>query len=110
MVMVTTKLLPFLFVLLIIFAITGICIHYRFLSLLKEKLPEKWKALGCPTLIINNSIKNNIAILKFLKDKEYLKINNPELIRVAQLLWNISRIYIVLFITTALLFIINLKN
>lgn len=107
MVFITRKGLVVIFALLIIFAVVGIYLHYKLIYLLREKHNEKWKALGCPMLLINNSIKNNIAILSFLKNKEYLKLNDLQLIRISNILWNFSWIYLVFFVITISLFVIH---
>jgi len=94
------------FVLVILFGILGIYLHCRFVSLLRDKYPEKWKALGSPALLTNNSIKNNIAIMSFLKNKEYLSIGDQELNRISKLLWNFGCIYVLFFIITIVLFLL----
>ncbi len=60
---------PFMF----LFAVGGVFLHHRLLLSLKEKHTEKWKALGSPTLFLNNSPKNCFAVLMFLKNREYLE-------------------------------------
>ena len=108
MVMVAIKSLFFIFViLLIVFAAIGIYLHWSFVSLLREKYPDKWNELGRPTLIINNSIKNDVAVLSFLKNKGYLSLNDKQLNKIAMLLWNFGYIYIVIFTITIFLFIIR---
>ena len=57
-------------------AVIGIYLHYSFISLLKEAHHEKWKDLGSPALVANNTVGNNIAVLNFLRKKEYLEIND----------------------------------
>ena len=108
MVMVTTKVFPYVFITLILAAIVGIVLSYKFIILLKENHFEKWKELGSPALFSNNSIKNNIAVFKFLKNKEYLKFDNPQLIKTAQILWYYNIFYIIFFGGIAVLFIFNL--
>ncbi len=98
---VTMQLLFFIFlILLVLLAIPSIYLHYRFLSILKERYSEKWNELGRPTLIKNNSIKNNIAVLKFLKNRDYLTMGDKQLTNIAILLWTFAYIYIVVFVIT----------
>ena len=46
---------------------------------LKISHPEKYSELGEPHLIWNNSIRNNFRFLGFLRDKDYLRLNDPDL-------------------------------
>lgn len=108
--MVAIKLLPFAFVVLFLAGIVGIVLHYKFLVLLKEEHFEKWKELGSPTLLKNNSIKTNLAIFSFLKNKKYLEMNDPKLIKISMFLWNYSVIYLIFFIVALFIFAIGLKN
>jgi len=86
--MITIKIFPTIFVIVAISGIIGIILNYKFISLLKKKHFEKWKELGSLSLGTNNSIKNNIAVLSFLKNKEYIIINDSELTKSAKILWN----------------------
>jgi hypothetical protein len=45
---------------------------FRVLKDLQEQFPEKWRELGRPRLVMNNSIANNLALYRFLWRKEYL--------------------------------------
>lgn len=108
--MVTIKIFPITFGIIVVAAIVGMILNYKFLSLLKERHFEKWKELGSPSLGTNNSIKNNAAILAFLKNKEYIKIGDAELTKAAQILWNYGIFYLFLFTIAIILFIINLKK
>ena len=102
--MVTIKIFPIIFGILVFTAIFGIVLNYKFLSLLKERHFEKWKELGSPSLGMNNSIKNNVVILAFLKNKEYIKINDSELTKSAKILWNYSIFYLIFFVVVIILF------
>jgi hypothetical protein len=106
--MVITKLLPYIFIIFNLSAIIGIVLHHRFLALLKEYHFEKWKELGSPTLFMNNSIKNNLAVVRFLKNKEYLNINDPHLTKMSQIIWYYSITYLSFFVLITTLFVICL--
>lgn len=88
-------LLPYLFVLLFVIVIYGLFLYHRFISFLKENHFDKWKELGAPTLLMNNSIKNNFAIWKFLSSKEYELLRDQELIKKSLFLWNYQRISLI---------------
>lgn len=107
--MVITKIFFFSIAVLAVFAVVIIYFNYQLLVLLRKNYPIKWRDLGSPTLIINNSIKNNMAVLKFLKNKEYLEMNNQRLTKVSRLLWNMGLFYLFLLIMLMLLFLAKLR-
>ena len=108
--MVKIKVLPFAFSLILLMAIFGIVLYYKFLVLLKEKHFEIWEELGSPALFTNNSIKNNLRILGFLKNREYIEIKDVQLTKISQLLWNYSLTYLILFTIALFVFIIKLTK
>lgn len=65
----------FLFFLVVL----GAFFHYQFISILRNKYKKTWEELGSPTLITNNSIRNIIRIMIFLKEKHYIDLNDEEL-------------------------------
>ena len=99
---------PILFIMFVIFAIVGLLLNYKFLGYLREKHIEKWKELGKPTLFINNSVQNNIKTLRFLKNREYLDLNDNLLNQKAKFLWNYNCLYLGFFVTLIALFFIKL--
>lgn len=42
----------------------------RLFALIKARQPEKYKEMGEPSLIMNNSLRNNIAFMRFLFRRE----------------------------------------
>ena len=42
----------------------------RLFALLKVRQPEKYKQMGEPSVILNNSIRNNMAFMRFLFRRE----------------------------------------
>jgi len=106
--LVTSELVLFAIALPIVFVVVIICLNYQLLFLLRKNHPEKWRELGSPTLVMNNSIKNNLAVLKFLNNQEYLGLKDHKLTKISRLLWNLSRIYLVLLVIVIFLFLINL--
>lgn len=98
------KYFPLAFVVLVISMMFGYFLYYRFLIYLKEKHFEKWKELGSPTLFKNNSIQTNLAVIAFLKNKDYRSMGDPELTKKSRFLWNFDVIYLIYFSLTLLLF------
>lgn len=105
---VVTKMFFAAFITLLVLAIVGIYLHYSLISFLKKTHYEKWKELGSPALVTNNSVKNNVAILNFLKKKEYLEMNDQELTKISLRLWNFGRIYLIFLATVICLFVVSL--
>ena len=103
--MVITKIFFFLIIVLAAFAVVIIYLNYQLLTLLRNNHPTKWHELGSPTLILNNSIKNNMAVLKFLKNKDYLELSDQKLAKVSRLLWSMGLIYLFLLLMVVSLFI-----
>lgn len=98
-------LLPYLFVLLFVIVVCGLFLNHKFLVYLKEKHFNKWEELGSPTLFINNSFKNNLAIWKFLRSKDYEALKDQELIKKSQFLWNYQRISLITYALILFLFL-----
>jgi len=88
----------------------GFFLHYRFLQTLKSKYPQVWLALGSPSLFLNNSIKNNLSVLRFLNRKEYLGLNDPSFVKRCNFLRLFGRSYLILFIISVLYLIIFEMN
>jgi hypothetical protein len=86
----------------------GFVLSYQYLGLLKDKHPDVWTSLGSPTLFLNNSPKNNIAVLRFLRRREYLRVGDAELTRRSIQLWRFSRLYLLLFASVVCLFLLNI--
>jgi hypothetical protein len=104
------KIFPIAFVLYAIFTILGFVLHYKFLVYLKNKHAKKWQELGAPTLFINNSMKNNFAVLKFLKNKEYIKLNDSQLSKMSVTLRYFHIFGLISFVILTILCIIYIIN
>lgn len=57
----------------------GCCV--KLFSLLKARQPEKYKEMGEPSLIMNNSLRNNIAFMRFLFRREDRSLGDPGITR-----------------------------
>ena len=47
--------------------------------MLEIRHPEKYMAMGKPSLIMNNSLSNNISFMKFLFKREWKELNDENL-------------------------------
>jgi hypothetical protein len=92
-----------LVVLLFASCIAGFVLMYVFLYRLRTQFTQAWKALGEPTLILNNSVKNSFATMRFLWRREYVALGNSRFSRFAGFLRTYMVCYLVLFIAVFVL-------
>ena len=93
--------LPIIGLVLFLAVIIGFTFTARLYKILKESHPEKYKAMGEPTLFLNNSPKTSIALMKFLFKREYIALNNPKLTTLGNIMLVFFVIYLVGFILLA---------
>jgi hypothetical protein len=70
---------------------------HRLFKSLQTRHPEKYEAMGRPSLIINNSLSNNISFMKFLFKREYLDLNDPGISKLAQFMLIYLLVYLIGF-------------
>jgi hypothetical protein len=73
-----------------------------FLRHLRLRQHAIWEQLGEPSLLLNNNIKNNLAVLRFLLKQEYRNTKDKSLIRLASFV----RIYLLFYFFYFLAFLI----
>jgi branched-subunit amino acid ABC-type transport system permease component len=88
----------------------GLVIQYIFLSRLRSRHAKTWETLGCPTLFLNNSIRNSLAILRFLWSREYRALSDPPFVRLAGFLRSYLAAYFVLFLSVIALLAVKVIN
>jgi len=81
------------FLILMAAAIIGFALTSAFLKVLRERHPAVWESLGEPSLFLNNSIANSLAVLRFLWRKDYEALNDPDFAERARVL----RLYNILY-------------
>lgn len=85
-------------------------IQYLFINRLKNYHAEKWKDLGEPTLIINNSLRNNFRILKFTLSKDPLYNSDTILSRLRWFTIVVEIPGITLFLSLLIIFFLFFVN
>jgi len=79
----------------------------RFLWFLKHKHEDVWISLGRPTFILNSSLANQIAIFKFLHNRDYKRLNDPKFSRISLIflvaLWGFIALFVIMFMSLVLL-------
>jgi|SRR5579859_1042211 len=103
-------LFPFFFFTLLVLFVAGFSLQRAFLARLRTQHPQTWEALGCPTLFLNNSIKNSLAVQRFIWRREYRKLGDPQTTRLANLLRICLAVYTLIFITFVILFLATTQN
>jgi predicted PurR-regulated permease PerM len=82
----------------------------RFFRELKDYEPDVWSRLGSPSLIMNNSISNNIKFLGFLFRNEYMNLKQ-ELVSEAKYIKKLLYTATILFpLTVVLVLMVLLSN
>jgi hypothetical protein len=67
--------------------------------LLRRRQPEVFDSLGRPTLILNNTVGNGWAFLRFLLGGHFRKIDDPAIVRLCRFMRVFFFVYCVLFVT-----------
>ena len=73
----------------------------RFYRYLKREHPTAWQNLGSPSLILNNSIKNNWLVMVYLIRQKYRQLDDRFLYALAMrviALWSVFLFFFVLMI------------
>ena len=73
----------------------GLYLSHRLYRILETRHPEKYEAMGKPSLIMNNSISNNISFIKFLFKLEWKELNDPGLSKLSGFLLVFSVVYLI---------------
>lgn len=94
-----------LFSILMLAVVIGLGVHHVFLRRLRLKHPETWVALGSPSLILNNSIQNGFAVMRFLWKRQYKSLNDPALTKLCNFIVVYSTVYIVFFVGVIIFFL-----
>jgi hypothetical protein len=100
-------LLPILLILLFTSCAAGLVLQHIFLSRLRSRHLQTWEALGRPTLFLNNSITNSLAVLRFLWRGDYRALGDREFARFACFLRGYMAAYFVLFVLFIVVFMAN---
>jgi hypothetical protein len=75
----------------------------KFFSYLRQKHPAEYAAMGSPSLIMNNTPKNNIACLRFITGNRPAELKDPDLERQCKFLARFFYTYMALFVLAVIL-------
>jgi len=92
------------FFVIVVFLVLGVMVLVWFRQLpklfayLKEKHPDEYAAMGKPTLVMNNTPKNNISFLRFILGNRPSQLGDPNLATKCAFLKKLFYCYMALFI------------
>jgi hypothetical protein len=89
---------PILFVVMFVLILVWFGLITKLFQMLRINHPEKYKAMGEPTLIMNNSLRNNIAFMRFLFCREDRSLGDPKLSKLTAFMFYFALVYLLLFI------------
>jgi hypothetical protein len=89
------SLMPYLVAILMASVGLGFFLTARLYSLLRKRHPDLYKSLGSPSLFLNNSIQNGLAVQRFVLLGRFRQIDDPQLVRLCTFLRAFSICYIV---------------
>jgi hypothetical protein len=85
------------FVILALVFVAGFALTHAVLRRLRARHADTWEALGRPTLIMNNSISNSLAVIRFIFRRDYSDWDDPEFTRMADSLRVFWIVYTIFF-------------
>ena len=101
--------LTIVLIILIVGGIVGLFASYNMLKVIRLRHKDIWKELGKPTLILN-SIKSNLSVFRFLKNKEYKRIEDPDFISLCKFNRLYGSFYLIIFGAIQIVFLFLLMN
>ena len=94
----------FLLATIIVLAAIGISAHAFLVRRLRSHHSNIWEELGSPTLVLNNSISNGLAVQKCIRSGRLESLDDPVLARTSKALRCMGPIYVAAFAVHLALF------
>ena len=88
---------PVLFVIMFSSVFVWFFLCHRMFNILKTRHPEKYEAMGKPSLIMNNSISNNISFMKFLFKREWRGLGDNGMATLGKSMLVFFALYVIIF-------------
>jgi hypothetical protein len=99
-----------LFAVLAFSALVGLVLQHGFLSRLRKHHLPVWETLGSPTLFLNNSIKNCLAVWRFLWRREHHTLEDLRTIMLGDFLRSYMTGYLLLIISAIVALMLNQRE
>lgn len=94
---------PMIGVLLVAMLFAWFYLCHQMFKILRERHPETYEAMGRPSLVLNNSISNNVAFLRFLCARGWRYLGDPQLAGLGKCMIGVGSVYILLFLSIFIL-------
>jgi hypothetical protein len=88
---------PILFGVLFCAVLLWFFLCHRMFVILRTRHPEKFEAMGKPSLIMNNSFSNNLSFMKFLFKMEWQDLNDESVATLGKSMLVFFALYVILF-------------
>ena len=105
-----TTLLPFLFVVLFVSAISGMIVQQVFMSRLRKLHTATWDQLGKPVIFLNSGFLNTCRLIRFMWRKDYEALPDQKTVALGRFLRAFLFFYTVLFAMIVVAFILTIKQ
>jgi hypothetical protein len=99
-----------LFSVLVVSAITWLILILRLFHILRTRHAEIYDTLGRPSLILNNTIRNNFTTLRFLLGGHFRQLRDPELLRLGAFMQILFYAYSTVFAALLVLFFVGIPS
>ena len=96
-----------IFIVLCLSAFIGLALYSGVLNTLKNKHGETWKALGEPSLFLNNSVSNSFSVQGFIFGKKYKELNDPDFTKQCNILRIFQLAYILFFASILIMILMS---
>ena len=89
---------------LMLMAVPGFALHLTVLRKLRLGHAPTWEMLGKPSIVYYGSVKNGLAMMRFLRRHEYEELGDPSLSSICRLYRTYTSVYSGMFATMLVAF------
>lgn len=93
------EMFPVLFGILFCSVFVWFYLCHKMFGILRTRHPDKYESMGKPSLIMNNSISNNLLFMRFLFKREWQGLNDKGLTILGKSILIFFALYTVLFLS-----------
>jgi hypothetical protein len=94
---------PWLFAILLAMVTAGLALNKLLFKRLERSHPQKYEAMGRPSLFLRNNVATGLATLKFVFAREHRALGDSYLSRLSDVILVYSIIYLLFFLSFAFL-------
>ena len=86
------------FVAMFFLVLTWLFLTKKLFKLIEKNHPDKYRDMGEPNLVTNNSLSTNIAFMRYLYNKEWKQLDDLELSSLSYVMYRIFIVTIIVFL------------